>query len=62
MSSKKILIFTYTDITRDPIVLNQIKWLSPVYDLYVVCSKPNNLAGVNFIKYPSQKFLRKNLR
>lgn len=59
---KKVLIFTYTDLSRDSIVLNQINWLSELYELHVVCNTPIDKSGVSFLKYPSQGFLKRNLR
>lgn len=59
---KKVLILTYTDVRRDPIVRNQINWLLEVYELNVVCNIPLNKEGVKFIKYPAQSFIQRNLR
>jgi glycosyltransferase involved in cell wall biosynthesis len=62
MKKKKILLFTYTDLSADPIVIKQINWLAGSYDLCVVCSKPNNIEGVTYIKYPAEGFLKRNTR
>lgn len=62
MQKKKILILTYTDIANDAIVQKQINWLYNDYDLHVVCSKPNNIQGVEYIGYPAKGFLKRNVR
>ncbi len=62
MNKTRILIFTYTDVNRDPIVLNQIEWLKSDYDLYVACGVPDNSAGVKYFTFPKDGFVLRNLK
>jgi|GEM_PF-2328312 len=61
-NKEKVLIFTYTDIRRDSIVLHQVKWLKELYDLYVVCAAPGEKDKVNYILYPQTGFIIRNSR
>lgn len=59
---KKILIFTYTDVACDSIVMNQINWLKHDYELYVACKKGNDVKGVEYFKYETEPFFARNIR
>jgi glycosyltransferase involved in cell wall biosynthesis len=48
---KKILIFAYHDMTRDPRPQRQIKWLKDEYDVEYIAQIPDQKLGVKFIKY-----------
>lgn len=61
MNKPKILILTYTDLNRDPIVLKQIRWLHGDYNLHVVCSKSKDENGVIYHYITNSGFLKRNL-
>lgn len=52
---KRILILTYTDISRDPRVQRQIKWLKDENEITLVCEKPEAITGLQFIPYSQHK-------
>jgi hypothetical protein len=48
--NKKILIFGYHDINRDPRSLRQVKWLSDKFTVDYVCNIPNPHLNATFVK------------
>jgi len=61
MDKKKILLFTYTDVNYDPIVIHQIDWLKDKYDVSLVGLTPGKTADLKFYKYPSSGFVARNI-
>jgi glycosyltransferase involved in cell wall biosynthesis len=62
VAKKKILVFGYHDITRDPRTYRQAKWLKEDYDVQVISQIFDESLGVRFIEYPSAPYLQRKLR
>ena len=54
---KKILIFGYHAIIRDPRSYKQLKWLMNDYDVDVVCQIPDSSIDANYIIYNQVNFI-----
>ncbi|MDD5570386.1 MAG: glycosyltransferase [Bacteroidales bacterium] len=59
---KKILIFTYMDITRDPRAHRQIKWLKENYTVHCVCESPDPSYGITYTKYKNESSIFSKLK
>ena len=59
---KKILIFTYTDISRDPRAHRQIKWLKENYYVHCVCELPDPSYGITYTEYRNESSIFSKLK
>ncbi len=59
---KKILLLAYHEISRDPRVYKQIKWMEGKYDVTTLCKIPANELKTKYVIYPDTNFFMKKLR
>ncbi len=62
LHKKKILIFAYHDMNRDPRPQRQIQWLKDEYDVEYVSQIPDPNIGGRFIEYESKTSLLNKMR